>query len=168
MAGTVSGKVAATVATEEGKMKTRLTCVLVLGLFVAMGFLSAAAPRLASAAPLTATSASSARSPAWWGKYEGLASAATAADVGGGSSSTISVGRNIDVSNEAGPQSETSIAINPENLREIVAGSNEIFRLPMRGYFSSDGGKMWGGVDLPLPPPLKANGIDFGSDPGVA
>ncbi len=149
-------------------MKTRLTCVLVLGLIVAMGFLATAPARPVSAARLTASSVSSAPSPTWWGRFEALASAATAADAGVGSSSTISVGRNIDVSNEPGPQSETSIAINPENPREIVAGSNEIFRLPMRGYFSSDGGKMWGGVDLPLPPPLKANGIDFGSDPGVA
>src|SRR5260370_7357704 len=38
----------------------------------------------------------------------------------------------------------------------------------MRGYFSSDGGKTWGAVDLPLPPPATTNGVDFGSDPGVA
>jgi hypothetical protein len=38
----------------------------------------------------------------------------------------------------------------------------------MRGYFSSDGGATWGGVDLPLPPPIAKNGFDFGSDPGVA
>src|SRR5216684_2798707 len=44
-------------------------------------------------------------------------------------------------------------------------GSNEIFRLPMRGYFSSDSGSSWGGVDLPLPPAIGANGVDFGSDP---
>src|SRR5207302_5502066 len=43
-----------------------------------------------------------------------------------------------------------------------------IVRLPMRGYFSSDSGKSWGGVDLPLPPPATTNGTDFGSDPGVA
>jgi len=28
----------------------------------------------------------------------------------------------------------------------------------MRGYFSSDGGLVWGGVDLPLPP---LSGTDF-------
>jgi hypothetical protein len=38
----------------------------------------------------------------------------------------------------------------------------------MRGYFSSNGGKSWGAVDLPLPPPATTNGTDFGSDPGVA
>jgi len=37
----------------------------------------------------------------------------------------------------------------------------------MRGYFSSNGGTSWGGVDLPLPPP-KGNGTDFGSDPSLA
>src|ERR1700730_15375600 len=46
--------------------------------------------------------------------------------------------------------------------------SNEIFRLPMRGYFSLNGGTNWGGVDLPLPPPQGSNGIDFGSDPSLA
>src|SRR5437764_13934159 len=50
----------------------------------------------------------------------------------------------------------------------LAAGSNEIFRLPMRGYFSSNGGASWGGVDLPLPPAIGANGIDFGSDPTLA
>src|SRR6266540_3255544 len=49
-----------------------------------------------------------------------------------------------------------------------VAGSNEIFRLPMRGYSSSDGGKSWSGVDLPLPPVIGANGVNFGSDPTLA
>jgi hypothetical protein len=78
------------------------------------------------------------------------------------------VGAKVDVSNEPGPQSETSIAINPNNPSQIVAGSNEIDRLPMRAYFSSNGGKSWGAVDLPLPPPLTNNGFDFGSDPGVA
>jgi hypothetical protein len=80
----------------------------------------------------------------------------------------VKVGANVDASNEAGPQSETSIAINPNNPSQIVAGSNEIFRLPMRGYFSSDGGSTWGAVDLPLPAPLTSNGGDFGSDPSVA
>jgi hypothetical protein len=78
------------------------------------------------------------------------------------------VGTNINVSHEAGPQSETSIAINPSAPKQMVGGANEIFRLPMRGYFSSDGGATWGGVDLPLPPPIAQNGFDFGSDPGVA
>src|SRR6202023_630825 len=44
----------------------------------------------------------------------------------------------------------------------------ETFSLPMRGYASSDGGASWAGVDLPLPPAIGANGIDFGSDPSLA
>jgi hypothetical protein len=72
------------------------------------------------------------------------------------------------VSNEDTPQSETSITVNPNNPKVLVGGSNEIVRLPMRGYFSSDGGASWGAVDLPLPPPATTNGTDFGSDPGVA
>ena len=103
--------------------------------------------------------------PTWWAKYQALlkgnsGSAAT--------SKPLSVGSNVDVSNEDGPQSETSITVNPNNSNALVGGSNEIFRLPMRGYFSSDGGKNWGAVDLPLPPPATTNGTDFGSDPGVA
>ncbi|MDQ6764772.1 MAG: hypothetical protein M3Z22_01525 [Verrucomicrobiota bacterium] len=46
----------------------------------------------------------------------------------------------------------------------LAGGSNEIFRLPMRGYYSTNSGQTWGGVDLPLPAPI-GNGIDFGSDP---
>jgi len=47
--------------------------------------------------------------------------------------------------------------------------SNEIFRLPQRGYFSSDSGASWGATDMPLPPPLSGtNDTDFASDPGVA
>src|SRR5437870_12081748 len=39
----------------------------------------------------------------------------------------------------------------------------------MRGYFSSNGGGSWGGVDLPLPPPLQGtNDTRFGSDPSLA
>jgi hypothetical protein len=34
---------------------------------------------------------------------------------------------------------------------------DEIIRLPMRGYFSSNGGKSWSAVDLPLPPPATTN-----------
>jgi hypothetical protein len=71
------------------------------------------------------------------------------------------------MSNECGPQSETSIAINPANAKNLAGGSNEIFRLPMRGYFSSNAGASWGGVDLPLPAPL-GNGTRFGSDPSLA
>jgi hypothetical protein len=71
------------------------------------------------------------------------------------------------VSDECGPQSETFIAVNTSNPTTLAGGSNEIFRLPMRGYFSSDGGSTWGGVDLPLPPSKTKSGLDFGSDPSL-
>jgi len=108
--------------------------------------------------------------PTWWAKYQRLLSSSSSSPSTQSVSSSQSpaVGPNIDVSNEDTPQSETSITVNPKNSNMLVGGSNEIVRLPMRGYFSSDGGKNWGAVDLPLPPPATTNGVDFGSDPGVA
>src|SRR6202521_1002654 len=55
-----------------------------------------------------------------------------------GPTAVSSSSTNVDVSNECGPQSETFIAINTSHPRMIAGGSNEIFRLPMRGYFSTD------------------------------
>jgi hypothetical protein len=112
-----------------------------------------------------AAASSSYDHPTWWVKYQTLLNGNS------GSAATrkpLSVGTNVDVSNEDTPQSETSITVNPNNPSMLVGGSNEIVRLPMRGYFSSDGGTSWGAVDLPLPPPATTNGTDFGSDPGVA
>src|SRR5215470_9261194 len=99
--------------------------------------------------------------PTWWNKYQYLL--ANGPDTCTGANG-LQAGPNVDVSNECGPQSETYITINPARPTMLAAGSNEIFRLPMRGYFSSDGGATWGGGDLPLPP-AKGNGTDFGSDP---
>src|SRR5262245_6500106 len=104
--------------------------------------------------------------PTWWDKYQYIANNGSIG--GGGATSSLSVGSNVDVSNECGPQSETFITINLAKPKVLAAGSNEIFRLPMRGYFSSNGGSSWGGVDLPLPPPKGSNGTDFGSDPSLA
>jgi hypothetical protein len=103
--------------------------------------------------------------PTWWNKYQYLLN--HPADSPSGPSSSLSVGANVDVSNECGPQSETFIAVNPSNPKILAAGSNEIFRDPMRGYFSINGGSSWGGVDLPLPAAIGANGIRFGSDPSL-
>src|SRR5713226_8679564 len=108
--------------------------------------------------------------PTWWAKYQRLlkgSSSSTPLQRVSGSQSP-SVGPNVDMSNEDTPQSETSITVNPNNPQMLVGGSNEIVRLPMRGYFSSNDGKSWGAVDVPLPPPATTNGTDFGSDPGVA
>src|SRR5262252_1149955 len=104
--------------------------------------------------------------PTWWDKYQLLAKGG-ADSAAGPTISILSSGGNVDVSNECGPQSETFITVNTMNTQNLAAGSNEIFRDPMRGYSSFDGGATWTGVDLPLPPP-KGNGTNFGSDPGVA
>jgi hypothetical protein len=120
------------------------------------------------AAGATSSATSTYSHPTWWQKFQTVSAAGFMPLRDPGTTHSVSVGQNVDVSNEPGPQSETAIAINPANPSQIVAGSNEIFRLPMRGYFSSDGGSTWGGVDLPLPPPLVTNGTDFGSDPSVA
>lgn len=114
----------------------------------------------------SSSSSSSYTTPTWYAKYQALSSGKGIA--GGNGTQSVSVGANVDASNEAGPQSETSIAINAKNPSQVVAGSNEIFRDPMRGYFSTDGGASYTGVDLPLPPPITNNGFDFGSDPTVA
>ena len=106
------------------------------------------------------------KDPTWWDKLQYLMHNGPLASAG--ATTSTSSGGNVDVSNECGPQSETYITLNTANSRNLAAGSNEIFRLPMRGYSSSDGGKTWGGVDLPLPPPIGSNGVDFGSDPSLA
>lgn len=103
--------------------------------------------------------------PTWWDKYLYLKNAGPMASAG--ATSSVSFGSNVDVSNECGPQSETFVTINTQNAKQLAGGSNEIFRLPMRGYWSADGGKSWGGVDLPLPPAIGTNGVDFGSDPSL-
>ena len=142
------------------------TTIVVLAL-VAIS-LSITLPTHAASSNTSSSSSSSPYSlPRWWTKYQTV-SAPGFKSSPAGKTSSVTVGANVNVSNEPGPQSETSIAINPMNPSQIVGGSNEIFRLPMRGYFSSDGGATWGGVDLPLPPPISHNGFDFGSDPGVA
>jgi hypothetical protein len=163
----------ANVNTEQGvHMKKRLWIGSAGALILAL-----LAMALYMALPTHATHAASANSansgvssytvPTWWAKYQTVSAPGFKAGPTGKNAS-VAVGANVNVSNEAGPQSETSIAINPGNPQQIVGGSNEIFRLPMRGYFSRDGGATWGGRDLPLPPPIGTNGFDFGSDPGVA
>ena len=76
-------------------------------------------------------------SPTWWAKYQYLLQNAAEA---GGPAASQTVGPNVNVSGECGPQSETYIALNPNQPKILAAGSNEIFRLPMRGYFSTDNG----------------------------
>src|SRR5438034_9368160 len=45
----------------------------------------------------------------------------------GPASSDVTVGANVDVSNERGPQSEVFVAVNNQNPSVLAAGSNEIF-----------------------------------------
>jgi hypothetical protein len=109
----------------------------------------------------------SSHDPTWWDKYQFLLNNAEAS-LSLAPSVPASVGGNVDVSNECFPQSETYITLNPNQPKMLAAGSNEIFRDPMRGYFSKDGGKTWGGVDLPLPDAKGSGGQRFGSDPTLA
>ena len=140
------------------KNKVRLSVLIVFGLVaLSLGI---------SSRSLKVTAANNQKDPTWWSKYEFIR--ANGSDPAAGPTSSVSVTGNVDVSNECGPQSETFITINPNNPSTLAAGSNEIFRLPMRGYFSADGGGSWGGVDLPLPPPKSKSGFDFGSDPTLA
>ena len=104
--------------------------------------------------------------PTWWDKYQYLLN--NGPDAASGTTSSVTSGSNVDVSNECGPQSETYITLNTSNSRQLAGGSNEIFRDPMRGYASSDGGASWSGVDLPLPQGLGSGGQRFGSDPTLA
>jgi hypothetical protein len=122
---------------------------------------------LASWSLLTPSLAQSTHNPTWWAKFHYLVTHGIQQSAPGATVS-LNVGANVDMSNECGPQSETYITLNPASPNILAAGSNEIFRLPMRGYFSSDGGLNWGGVDLPLPPAIGAHGVDFGSDPSLA
>ena len=90
----------------------------------------------------------SAGNPSWWSKYQYLLK--NGSEPNAGASASKIVGPNIDVSNECGPQSETFMAINTAHPRALAAGSNEIFRDPMRAYASIDGGASWSGTDAPL------------------
>lgn len=105
----------------------------------------------------------------WYGKYLAVSGQdPVTCSSNSGSLGQIAFGSNVDASHECGSQSETSIAINPANTQNVIAGANEIQGLPMRAYYSTDGGSTFTGVSLPLPPARTNNGFDFGSDPGLA
>ena len=141
---------------------------------VSSGLLAAAtAAVVLAASPAPTFAASPNSSPyaqaSWYNKYL-IVSSGTASLCSGNSGSVPQppFGANVDASHECGSQSETSIAIDPANPNVVIAGSNEIQRLPMRAMVSADGGAAFTGVDLPLPPPRTSRGFDFGSDPGLA
>src|SRR5258708_29724342 len=125
-------------------------------------------PRLlpALATPGASLAADGTPNPSWWNKYQYLLQHGPSPFAPG---AALSVGANVDVSNECGPQSETFIALDSSHPSVLAGGSNEIFRLPMRGDFSSDDGASWGGVDLPLPPaPAGTHDTRLRSDPSLA
>ena len=136
---------------------------------IGIGVLIAALGALAFATSPSAGSSSPNQLPTWWNKGQWLLNnqAPLTCSQSGLDSSQ---GSNIDLSNELTPQSETTIAINPTSPSTIVAGSNEIFCLPMAAYVSNGAGAAgtWHHSAPPLPPALTTNGQDFGSDPGVA
>lgn len=132
----------------------------------AVALLSAA---FAAAAPALAGNLSKYEGASWYDKYLSVSNGALASCTSNtGSVGQLSFGTNVDASHECGSQSETFIAINPASPQNVIAGANEIQRLPMRAMYSGDGGKTFTGVDLPLPPPRTQSGFDFGSDPSVA
>src|SRR6267143_1695758 len=88
-----------------------------------------------SQSPRLASAQNSAHDPTWWDKYQFILNSGS--DGSAGTTTSVTFGTNVDVSNECGPQSETFITIDPNRSKTLAAGSNEIFRLPMRGYFSS-------------------------------
>ncbi|HEV2477594.1 MAG TPA: hypothetical protein VGX22_13715, partial [Candidatus Dormibacteraeota bacterium] len=136
---------------------------------IGIGLLIASLGTLAFATSPSAGSSSPNQLPTWWQKGQWLLNNQTplTCSQSGQDSSHLT---NIDISNELTPQSETTIAINPTSASTIVAGSNEIFCLPMAAYVSTGGGAKgtWVHSAPPLPPPLTTNGQDFGSDPGLA
>ncbi|GAC1446175.1 MAG: hypothetical protein NVSMB56_02400 [Pyrinomonadaceae bacterium] len=81
---------------------------------------------------------SNVHNPTWWDKYQYIANNGATGEYG--ATTSVNIGSNVDVSNECGPQSETFITLNASRPKMLAGGSNEIFRLPMRGYFSFDGG----------------------------
>ncbi|HEV2415809.1 MAG TPA: sialidase family protein [Candidatus Dormibacteraeota bacterium] len=136
---------------------------------IGIALVIAALTSLAFAISPSAGSFSPNQVPTWWQKGQWLLDNQAPLTCSTGVADS-SQSPNIDISNELTPQSETSIAINPGNPSTILAGSNEIFCLPMAAFVSTAGGAQgtWKHSAPPLPPPLTTNGQDFGSDPGVA
>jgi hypothetical protein len=76
------------------------------------------------------------------------------------------LGTNIDLSGLAGPESETSIAVSPDDPNVLMAGSNAPSVGPMVAFLSTDGGQTWSQSDLPLDDSLGETGNQE-SDPQV-
>src|SRR2546423_7211900 len=85
------------------------------------------------ALPMCAVADSGTHNPTWWDKYQFMKN--NGPETSAGSSQSVGFGKNVDVSNECGPQSETFITINPAQSRMLAAGSNGSFRPPSRASF---------------------------------
>ncbi len=72
----------------------------------------------------------------------------------------------MDISGTPSTEDETSIAISRTNPKLIVAGTNDdqMFRLGMPAYTSTDGGASWNTVRLPM---ALGNGVQSGGDPMI-
>lgn len=81
-----------------------------------------------------------------------------------GPSRTATVGTNVNMSNRAEVNSESSIAVDPGDANYLVASSNNISGSGrLKQFYSSDGGVSWNTTELPL-----NDGAAFHSDPAVA
>src|SRR3954465_4774118 len=73
------------------------------------------------------------------------------------------VGENVKISGDNdSPRSESDIAINPGNPKQIIGASNNLGSGHQAQFFSSDGGASWGQTTLPL-----LSGDSMHSDPTV-
>src|SRR3954447_17900134 len=96
---------------------------------------------IAGAASAPAGNVSSYDGASWYGKYLAVSGQEPiTCSSNSGSLGQIAYGSNGAASHECGSQSETSIAISPANANTVIAGANEIQRLPMRAMYSTDGG----------------------------
>ena len=73
-------------------------------------------------------------------------------------------GPNLDVARARGPQSEAAIAVDPNDARTLVGGSNDIRGDRMRVFSSTDGGATWDSAPLVR----GRSPICAASDPSVA
>jgi hypothetical protein len=74
--------------------------------------------------------------------------------------------QNVNVSRLSGPQTSATIAVDPSNDRNLLAGSNSIEEGTMRIYASSDKGRTWQTATTHAPPAKRL--ANCSSDPGVA
>src|SRR5260370_1942995 len=108
------------------KNKLYLLILLVLGLVALSLGISSQPPKVQAQ--------NNSNDPTWWSKYEFIRD--NGGDASPLSTTSTTVGGNVDVSNECGPQSETFITINPNKPKILAAGSQEIFRAPTAGCSS--------------------------------